>query len=60
MYMLLKKYVKGRNTQKFVFDEKDKTIRSVHKKYYAMTIQSYGHNVNLVFTSGAKINSRWY
>jgi hypothetical protein len=36
--MVLRRYVKGRNAQKFVFNEKDKTIRSNHWKNYAMEI----------------------
>jgi hypothetical protein len=35
---VLKRYVKGRNAQKFFFNEKDKTIRSNHWKNYAMEI----------------------
>jgi len=56
--MVLKRYVKGRNAQKFYFNEKDKTIRSNHWKNYGLEIQSNGRSSNLRFTSG--INSRWW
>jgi hypothetical protein len=36
--MIIRRYVKGRNAQKFFFDEKSKTIRSNHWKNYAMEI----------------------
>jgi hypothetical protein len=36
--LVLKRYVKGRNPQKFFFNEKDKTIRSNHWKNYALEI----------------------
>jgi hypothetical protein len=56
--MVLRRYVKGRNAQKFFFNEKDKTIRSNHWKNYAMEIQSNGGSSNVRFTSS--INSRWW
>ena len=56
--MVLRRYVKGRKAQKFVFNEKDKTIRSNQWKNYALEIQSNGGSSNLRFTSS--INSRWW
>jgi hypothetical protein len=56
--MVLRRYVKGRNAQKFFFNEKDKTIRSQQWKNYGLEIQSNGRSNNLRFTSG--INSRWW
>jgi hypothetical protein len=56
--MILRRYVKGRQAQKFFFNEKDKTIRSNQWKNYAMEIQSNGGSSNIRFTSS--INSRWW
>jgi hypothetical protein len=56
--IVLKRYVKGRNAQQFVFDPVSKTIRSNHWKNYCIEIQGNGGNQNLRATSG--ISSRWW
>jgi hypothetical protein len=56
--LVLKRYVKGRQGQKFFFNEKDKTIRSNQWKNYALEIQGNGGSSNIRFTS--TINSRWW
>jgi hypothetical protein len=54
----LKRYAKGRAAQTWIFNNKDKVIRSNHWKNYCMEIPNSGRNNDLRMTSG--INSRWW
>jgi len=56
--MVIKRYTKGRLAQQFLFNPKDKTIRSQQWKNYAVEIQSNGGSTNVRCTS--TINSRWW
>ena len=55
--LVLKTRVNGRNTQKWVFDSKTKTIKSYHYSDRSFDIQNAGRSHNLQVW---KTNARWF
>ena len=55
--IVIKQLVRNRNTQKFIFDQKSKTIKSYAYRGRSFDIQNAGRSTNLqVWTT----NSRWF
>jgi hypothetical protein len=57
-WLYLRRYVKGREAQRFVFNQVDKTLHNNWRKNYAMSIHSNGNSNHMKIESG--INSRWW
>ena len=55
--LVIKRVVTNRNTQKWIFDQASKTIRSVAYRGRSFDIQSSGRSSNLQITTS---NSRWW
>lgn len=55
--VVIKTLVRNRNTQKWVFDQKSKTITSLAYRNKCFDIQNSGRSANLHV---ATINSRWF
>jgi hypothetical protein len=57
-HMYIRRWVKNRKNQTFIFDEVSKTIRLNGWKNYCLEIQGSGTQKVLRYTTG--INSRWW
>jgi prophage antirepressor-like protein len=57
-WLYLRRYVKNRKAQQWVFNEVDKTLHSHNWKNYAMTIHSNGNSNHMRMLSS--ITSRWW